>query len=45
MSASHFMHYDHLKNVNIFQSAIVHQCFAKMWVVTQGKLLRTFEWK
>jgi hypothetical protein len=45
MSASHFMHYDPFKIANIFQSISVHRFFAKMWAVTQGKLLGTLEWK
>jgi hypothetical protein len=45
MNASHFMHYDLLKTANIFQSTSVHHFFAKMWAVTQGKLLGTLEWK
>jgi hypothetical protein len=45
MNASHFMHYDLFKSANIFQSTSVHHFFAKMWVVTQGKLLRTREFK
>jgi hypothetical protein len=45
MNASHFMYYNLLKIANIFQSANVHHFFAKVWVVTRGKLLRTLEWK
>jgi hypothetical protein len=45
MSVSHFMHYNFIKTSNIFQFASVHHFFAKMWVVTQGKLLKTLEWK
>jgi hypothetical protein len=45
MNASHFMHYDPLKIANIFQSTSVHPFFAKIWVVTQGKLSKTLEWK
>jgi hypothetical protein len=39
------MHYDPLKITNIFQSTSVHHLFAKMWAITQGKLLGTLEWK
>jgi len=39
------MHYDPLKIANIFQSTSVHRIFAKNWVVTQGKLSGTLEWK
>jgi hypothetical protein len=45
MNVSHFMHYDLLKTINIFQFASVHRVFAKMWTIAQGKLLGTFEWK
>ncbi len=45
MNVSHFMHYDPFKTANIFQSTSVHRFFVKNWVVTQGKLSRTLEWK
>jgi hypothetical protein len=45
MNDDSMYHYDSLKFANIFHSLVLLHFFAKIWVVKQGKLSRTNEWK
>jgi hypothetical protein len=40
MNADQLLHYDLLEIENIFPFALVHQFFAKLWVVMQGPMSR-----
>jgi hypothetical protein len=45
MNEDQFLHYDPLKIENNFLVALVHQCFANLWVVRQGPMSWNPTWK
>jgi hypothetical protein len=45
MNEDQLLHYDPLKNENIFPFVLVHHFFVKLWVVEQGPMSWNTTWK